>query len=397
MISWKASMSAIGLMCLFVIAFGAGCGDDDSGSDDGATPSADSTAAGDDYLAEVSERMDYFRNEEGWKPPPEDSPPPAEGARIYHVNYGLEAPTFAEVARAIEDAGNTLGMDVTVFDGKFDVNRFQEGIRRAIAEKADAIVLYIIDCAVAKKPLEEAQEAGIPVVAVESADCNLSGDGPSLYDESVEWTEGDFADIGRVTGEAHALAAIEATEGQAKVILFHQTDQIITVEEYEGQKSTYEECPDCEIVAEVPLTLQELGPGLQEKAEQVLLQHPEANVVDTPYDDLVLGGIGAAVEASGRSDELFVIGGVGDKAAIELVRQGRSLDAGHGWAVEEEGYQAMDIVNRLLNGEEPAPGNISIGWFDGSDPDSLPPEGQDWDAEFDYAAAYTELWEQAAQ
>src|SRR5207244_3512101 len=51
-----------------------------------------------------------------------------------------------------------------------------DGIRQAIAAKADGIILWAVDCAPVKAPLQDAKKAGIPVVGWEAIDCDQTID-----------------------------------------------------------------------------------------------------------------------------------------------------------------------------------------------------------------------------
>ena len=47
----------------------------------------------------------------------------------------------------------------------------------------------------------------------------------------------------------------------------------------------------------------------------------------------------------------------------------------------------MDTLNRLFNGEKPAPQGQGIAWLDET---NLPPEGESFEPPFEFRAIYTE-------
>ncbi len=57
------------------------------------------------------------------------------------------------------------------------------------------------------------------------------------------------------------------------------------------------------MVAKVDFTGAELGPVLQQKVSSALLQHPDANVIKSPFTAATLLGIAPAVVQSGNTAE----------------------------------------------------------------------------------------------
>ena len=97
------------------------------------------------------------------------TPPP--GKKVWVISTGQTIETAVNAAAAMEAAGQTLGWEVSVFDGKFDSARQISGIEQALADGADGIVLLYVDCAPVKAGLQQARAAGVAVVGIESKDC----------------------------------------------------------------------------------------------------------------------------------------------------------------------------------------------------------------------------------
>jgi ribose transport system substrate-binding protein len=395
MLSRLGRIALYAVLALALALFVAACGDDD---DSGGTSTADAAgeqAGGDDGVAAAKQTLAALYTGETFKEPPQDSPKPEAGKNVWVIPFGLEAPEGADWSKAAKRAGEVMGWDVTSFDGKFSPDEYLQGIRQAIADKADAIALYVIDCAPVRAGLQQAREAGIKIVAAQGADCDQTKEGSEpLFDGSVDYTQGDFEEWGRALGAAQADWIIAKTDGKAKAIELWETDTFITNAMHEGYVAEMGTCSGCEIVGTVEFLATDFGPKLQEKAEQALLKQPDANAVAVPYDGVMTAGVAPAIKSSGRSDQLFVIAGVGLEANIELIRSGGGQDAGYGVSVRWEGYAAMDAVNRLLNGEEPANSGNGIGMFDAEN--GLPDSGQ-WEPPIDFAAGYEKAWRAALE
>ncbi len=335
-------------------------------------------------VAEAQRKLQALYQGVTFKEPPSSSPKPKSGKNVWviDISLGTDSVRFANGATA---AGKALGWNVTVFDGKFQPSRYLEGIQRAIAAKADGILLYAIDCPVVKAALQQAHAAGIPIAEAESEDCN----GSPLFDGQVDFTLGQYPQWVRSAGQANADWLIVHSNGKAKVINFVETDVPSLLTFNQGFVDELGTCSGCKIVDTVKFTGVDLGPSLQQKAALALLQNADANAVEVPYDGVDLAGVSAAVMASGRNDHLLVVAGGGTAAGNELIRAHRGEDAGYGTSLEWEGWAGMDVLNRLFNGEKPQSSGIGMQVIDRHH--NLPPSGA-YRPPIDFAAAYTRAW-----
>lgn len=364
----------------------AGCGTD-SGTDGGEVGSSSQAQKN----AEVAtKKLEALYRGETYKDPPAEGPPAQRGAKVFMVNAGVQAPTGSAVAESAKEVAGILGWDLTIYDGKFEPNTYQDGIRQAIAVGADVIWNFAIDCPVARAAFEEAKKAGVPVVTQEAADCSdVDPSAPSLFAENLEYTQGSFIDWAKALGAAQANWIIAKTDGKAKALEIAVPDLIVADAVHQGFVDEMKTCDTCEIVQTVQSSAAVLGPPLQAKIEQTLLRNPEANALAVSYDDLMTGGGAAAVMSSGRSAELEVVAGTGFPANIKLIRDDKGQDAGYGIDYVYETWAAADLVNRFLAGEEGVPSGVGVQVFDR---DNGLPEGTYVAPIKDFKEQYTALW-----
>jgi ribose transport system substrate-binding protein len=288
----------------------------------------------------------------------------------------------------MQKAAESIGWRARIIDTKFNPAAYGAAIRQAIAAGADGIVVYAGDCAFARPQLAEARQAGIPVVGVESVDCDESDEQEKPeFAATVEYEEGSFVDWTEAYARAQAAWAIAHTGGEAKVLMLENEQTLTLSLTTKAFARAIEACSGRSIVGRVPFTLQDVGSALAEKAQQALLQAPEANVVYAINDTFVTGGVAQAVAGSGR--DVAVVGGEGFEANADLVREGRGQSAGVGSATAWEGFAAVDTLNRLFDGKRPAPSGIGLQVYDADH--NLPASGP-WEPPVDFEAAYDRAW-----
>jgi ribose transport system substrate-binding protein len=353
---WAAMMIAICATAL--IAVGCGSSSDDSGSTSastGATAATGSstTAGGDDAvvaaakteLAKVSGPKGQFGE------PPASGPAPASGKNVWIVSIGQSVPAIAKTVATMETAAKGLGWTTKVWDGKLQPNEQLAGVRAAINAKADAIIVYGVDCPVITSGLQEAKAADIPVVAVEAFDCNdiKSGADP-LFTWTVHYEQGTLTEFLTALGKQQANWAIAHGDGKTKVLDVRETDArtLTTLDDaFQAQMKT---CPGCEIVDVVTFTGADYGPKLQQKVQQALLKNPDTDYVYAGADSTITGGVDAAIRASQKKPP--AIGWECDQANTtdrETGIQAVCFDFVSEW----EGYAAVDSLVRLFGGEKP--------------------------------------------
>lgn len=316
---------------------------------------------------------------------------PPGGKNVWVISTGQSIEAAINAAAAMEEAGETLGWEVNVFDGRFDSNRQISGIEQALTDGADGIVLIYVDCPPIRSALQQARAAGVVVVGIQSLECE-----PALEDHVIRYADDrDFVTyLSHGFGGTQAKWVIAKTKGEAKTIVTAQTDLYSTRVTYDpGITEEFARCETCEIVDTVEFVGSEFGPPLQQKIEQSLNQHPEANSFIAAYDAVMTGGGGAAaLRASGRLDEIEVMGGEGSKPGIELIYDRAGMDACTGTPTGWEGYEAMMSLARIFAGEDPEQGDSGIGEQVCDVDHNLPPRGEGYRAPVDYVAAYRDLW-----
>jgi ribose transport system substrate-binding protein len=350
----------------------------------------DSAEGGDSNTAAVVEaanaELEPLLAGESYKEPQSSGPAPQEGKEIWVLSCLEASETCSTPAHATVEAAESLGWKTTLYDTRSEPARIDAAVRQAIAAGADGLTVWGLDCdQIGLTPLRELDEAGIMVSAAESQDCD-----PVLFDAVVSYSEGEYETWFRAFGDAQATALIAATEGEAKVIFFDAADLPSLAFPQDSFKEKLVTCPECEIVETVGYTIADLGSKLEQKAQQALAKHPEANAVYVGTDTPLVAGIRTALKASGRADEVLVVAAEGQPWTMADLRDGLPV-VGVGGAHAWEGYQIVDNLVRLFAGEKPVSSGIGLQVYD--EDHNVP---SDVEAGFippvDWRAAYSKRW-----
>lgn len=308
---------------------------------------------------------------------------------IWFISVGQGIDASVRMSNGMEQAAKKLGWKVKVFDSKFDPTRMLTGVQQAIADKADGIVMGYIDCATVKTGVQQAKKAGIPFVGIESQECQ-----PSLLSHVVSYTgKVSFRQFVQDWGATQAAWVIAKTNGKAKTIINTGTDTETTRLAIAGTKREFAKCPTCEIVGDATYVAADLGPKLQEKIQQMLIKHPDANSFIPSFDAVMTQSGGAeAIRATGRMNQLVVAGGEGSQAGIAQIRKGTGMQSCSGQVPEQEAYAAVDALVRVFLNRDPKELDSGVGLQVCDKDHNLPPEGQPFQPPVDYASDFAKLW-----
>lgn len=390
--SWIRKL-LVGAVALAVVsACGSGAGSDGAAGETPESVVSDAEAA----VAVVREGTD--------RPLPETAPKPMPGQNVWMISCMQGGEGCAVPANAAVEAGKLLGWKMTLFDGKGRPDLYANGIRAAIADKADGVILGTIDCVAAKSALEDAREAGIKVFAYYSFDCDdpiLATQSEPLFDATIDYgTDAGYGEYLQTVQLRHVVDYLIAqTGGKAKIIEFVEDDIVVAQHIGKGFAEQIKRCTGCEIVKQVPITLDDFATGkLSSKADAALTQHPDATVIMAPYDSALSGGISQAVVKSGRNDDILVLGNEGMSPNVEMIRSNSGQDFTIGNPARWVGWAAIDGMNRLLQGEPQVDQGIGYQILDAESalPKATPFYDGNIDADGvlqqDYQANFEKIW-----
>ena len=252
---------------------------------------------------------------------------------------GTQHEFWKTVEKGAKDAGEELKAKVT-FEAPKDESKIDvqiDMVKQAIQNRADAIVLAPLDTEKLNDVIDEAVDKGIPVLT---------------FDSDVT-TNKRIATIGTSNESAGSIAARNAVrlmngKGKVAIISFVKGAQT-AVARNEGFmreiEKNYKE--DVEIVGvEYCGGDSELA---KKQALEFIKQHPDLKCIYAANEGCALGAA-AAVQETGRQEEISVIGFDSSEDEIRYLKEG-AID---GMMVQNPynmGYLGVRNINKVLDGE----------------------------------------------
>ncbi|ETX30404.1 substrate-binding domain-containing protein [Roseivivax isoporae] len=247
--------------------------------------------------------------------------------------YGLNAEFMQLWSEAAENhpAVQSGEVDLTVFDGRYDALVQQEQFETMITQGFDAIVFVPIDVEAGATAVQQAADAGIPVVG---SNTRVNSDLLTAYVGS------DDVQSGRM--EAEAVLEKIGCEGGV-VILEGPIGQSAQIQRLEGNMQALEACPDVEVLEQQ--TANWSRAEAQTLMENWLTAHPEGiDGIIAQNDEMALGAI-EAIKAADLDVADFAIAGIdGVTDALVAVQNGEMTSI-----LQDAKGQAQGAIDVAIN------------------------------------------------
>lgn len=317
-------------------------------------------------------------------PGPSTSPEPESGKKVVVVTCNMTS-VCKTAAEGASEAGETLGWNVKVVDGKSDPAVWNQAIEGAIVDNADGIVLDAVVPALVAPALEKAKAAGIAVTTIWTAEPAATAPGTppgSVYGSVVSPFVQD--------GETMADWVTEDSDGTAQIL------QLIdpSFPELKARNDSFaaqikKVCAGCtdEIVK---FSIPNAPQSLPQAVVSALQANPKIDYIVAPIDPAVLF-VAQGVRQAGKAGDVKVVSFEGDPDALQRIADGELQVADGAHPGQWAGYQALDLLNRAFAGEAEMNLEIPARLFDESNVDTIDFENG-WQGDVDFRQRYQELW-----
>jgi ribose transport system substrate-binding protein len=273
----------------------------------------------------------------------------ARGKTIFEIPITSEVPFITAVEEGMRQAARVVGAELVVYPNQGEPSQWAQGIRTAIAQRADAITLFAQNPELLGPHIARAEEAGIPVIVVrttgEDEPCQTDPSG-DVYGTTC--IPGPFEQAGRLEVDW----VIAATEGDANVLVITSSDANSTVSLLEGMRDEFEtRCPACK-VRYVDVPIPQWADRVQTEVQSALLAEPGINYVIPIYDSMSQY-VRPAILAAGAADRVKIATFNGTPFVLKMLQDEDLVEMDVGENLAWVGWATMDQAFRLIAGEPP--------------------------------------------
>jgi ABC-type sugar transport system substrate-binding protein len=262
-----------------------------------------------------------------------------ETIRIAMVNFSLCCPYFIGMSLAVEEeAAFYPNIDLIITDANGDAAKLTSDVEDVLAQNPDGIIISGAWLEAAPAALDAIQAAGVPVVLVDRL---LKGG------DYTSWIGPDNYTIGVQNG-AYIVERLGG-EGRLAVLRGGPADNTIGLDRTNGMLSEVEQSNIEVIVA--PDFGGWSSDGGATLMEDLLAKHDRIDVVFCENDSMCLGAQKVIADA-GRSDEMFLVGVDGEKAALLKILEGTNYAATGLNNSDQIGRAAFHRLMAILAGAE---------------------------------------------
>ncbi|MCM3654129.1 ABC transporter substrate-binding protein [Metabacillus litoralis] len=249
----------------------------------------------------------------------------------------LANPFFVAMSKGVEEAGKELGADVFVESAEYDLAKQTSQIENFITKKVDVILLNAVDTKGIAAAVQQAKDAGIPVIAV---DTNAEGG----VDATVT---SDNYQAGKLAGEY----VIEQLGGKGNIAIIDGPPVSAVTDRIQGFEDAIKD-------SKIKILAKQNGEGNREKAltvmESILQANPSGSI-DAVFaiNDPEAIGVEIAQEQADRKDEFFIVGVDGAPEVTEaMAKKGSTIKATSAQSPSEMMKKAVEIGMKVKNGED---------------------------------------------
>jgi ribose transport system substrate-binding protein len=242
---------------------------------------------------------------------------------------------YQDLKRGLVEAADSLGVDLHIVAGEWDLARQTAQVQGFITRRMDAIVIAPVNSSGIVSAVREANAAGIPVFTADIA----AGGG-----DVVSHIASDNRQGGHLLGEY--LAA--RLGGEGLIAILDQPTVSSVQDRVAGFRDAIDAYPGITITA-APAVERGLRDVAKQKTDNLLSGGRPLDAIFGSNDDCALGAL-AAVQAAGRSD-IVIVGYDATPEARTAIERGTALAAD---AVQDPviiGRRAIETVASYLAGE----------------------------------------------
>ena len=254
----------------------------------------------------------------------------------------LGNPFWATQAKGASEMAEELGLNLNIIDLALDPAKEVNAWENLITSGVSGIMISCVDEEASKEYCKKAQEAGIKVMAAVHP---LGGaDGSVSNDEYM---------YGFLEGVEAGKFIKNELGGKAEFALLAADFIPFVIPRMDGVRDgILSEAPNAVLVARQDAHEMDKAMAV---TESILQAHPDLQVIGCLNDNGALGAYEAMAGAGKDPEKVFIGGTDGVEQALHLIKAGGMYRASVSMAPYESGRIEMDILHKLVTGQEVEP------------------------------------------
>lgn len=265
------------------------------------------------------------------------------GKKVWYIAPSLATGYALALSQGVAAAGKDAGLNLTVWDGRGVASEMGAGISRAIADKADIIVIQAVSPTLVATQLQDAAAARIPVLSI------LNGlDKKNLPTGITAVMDPDAERLGALQLDY----ALSASKCDLRGAWFYVPSFPVQVAMTKGLKAERRRlCPSCSI-KDVTFDLPTMASRLPQQTANFAASNPSVNFYISAFDTAATFMIQGLRTAGSKA---WVVGANGNPPNLDILRGGGAQIASVAYPPAEFlGWDVVDQVGRLLRGQKAA-------------------------------------------
>lgn len=264
------------------------------------------------------------------------------GKKIGLSLWAYDSQYWTEVRDGAQEKCDELGYELVIADPNNVPSQQVSDIENFITMGVDAIIVAAIDPQSVSGVLKEARDAGIKVVA-QSIEVN--------EDECDVYSSADEYQMGEMTGEGAGKWIVENFgDEEVECAVLNYDSNPSCIPRGDGmEEGITKAAPKAKVVARQDASTISDG---QSVTDSLLQANPNLKVIVCQNDAIALGAY-SAVQAAGKDTDDFYIGGIDNTdEGRQAIAKGGAFRATLDIIARDNGYQDVEICEKLINGEK---------------------------------------------
>jgi ribose transport system substrate-binding protein len=342
--------------------------------------------ADDDFLAKAKEATAIATAPSGPWAGPSTGPKAQEGKSVIYVSNDQRVASVSSVGKAVEEAAGVIGWKYRLIDGGGTTAGVSTALSQAIALKPDGIVLGGVDIAPYTDLIEQANKENIKIDGWHIGPvAGPIADPPVVFNINTAPPE---------VGKASALYVVADSGGKAGVVIFTDSTYRMAIVKSDMMASIIKQCSGCELLDVVVTPLDDTQARMPQITTSLLARFGKKWTYSMGINDSYFDGMAPALVAAGikPEDAPKNIGNDGSPAAFQRIRTGQYQVATAADPLRQQGWQAIDELNRAFAGEKDSGYTGVVHLFT---PDNIGSDGGPdniYDPQNGYTDIYTKIW-----